>query len=859
MTTPFSLPLGGGSGRGISISNGWQLARTAPGACASPDLLPTAALEWRDAIIPGTVASSLHRDIAEPGRYDADDWWYRTTFTTPRDAAGARFRLRFDGLATLADVWLNGEHILSSRNMFVGHRIDVTGRLRDVNHLVIRFASLAAALGEKRRRPKWKTGLTEEQNLRWFRTTLLGRMPGWSPAIEPVGPWGPVVLERIERFEVTALNLQARAEDGRGIVQVRGAAERLDGGAIEGARLCIGETVHDLQVLQGHDARFHGDASIADVPLWWPHTHGAQPQVPWQLELCMDGEWLVADQGRVGFKALALDTRDGRMQFVVNGVPVFCRGACWTTMDMLSLRGTAAELRQTLTLVRDAGVNMIRIGGTMTYESDELYALCDELGILVWQDFMFANMDYPFGDAAFRAEAEAEVRYQLARLHRHPCIAAYCGGSEVAQQAAMMGLGAEHWSNEFFTEALPRLAAAEHAGIPYFPSSPWGGPLPFHVSSGIAHYYGVGAYRRPIADVKGARVKFATECLGFSNVPEDSNLAHLGATIPVPHHPKWKAGVPRDNGSGYDFEDIRDHYLEELFGGRAVALRSQDPERYRALSRVVSGEVMKRVIAEWRAPYSTCAGALVWFLRDLRPGAGWGVIDSDGAPKAAYWALKRAFAPQSLQLTDEGLDGVSVHAVNDSAQLLDATLELEMYRDGQVMARARSTLLVPPRASVTKSVDALLGQFTDHTNAYRFGPAKYDVVAARLRRNDNGAVVSEDFHFPLDMNVAMRRRVELRQELATRDDGALVLTLAADDFLQAVRVSCEGFEPSDNYFHMAPGQDKRVVLKRVDAGATVHGWVEALNLAEPIALRAAAVGEAANDPPGKDPAFRRPV
>ncbi|HET7730750.1 MAG TPA: hypothetical protein VFK48_12020 [Usitatibacter sp.] len=833
--------------RALPLTAGWQLARTAPGACASPASLPAAALEWTDARVPGTVASTLHRDVSLPGAYDEHDYWYRVTFATPRDASGARLRLRFEGLATLADAWLNGEPILASRNMFVGHRVDVTSRLRDVNHLVIRFASLRAALAQKRRRPKWKTALVEEQDLRWFRTTLLGRMPGWSPAIEPVGPWAPVTLELVERYELTSLNVQARAEGGAGRVQVRGAAQRLDSGPLEGARLCIGESVHDLHLLNGHDARFHGDITLAEVPLWWPHTHGTPARVPWQLELCVHGEWVVAERGRMGFREIDLDTHDGRVGLRVNGVPVFCRGACWTPMDIVSLRASDAELRRTLTRVRDAGINMLRIGGTMTYESDAFYAICDELGILVWQDFMFANMDYPFADAAFRAEAECEVRYQLGRLHRHPCIAAYCGGSEVAQQAAMMGLAAEHWSNEFFTEALPRLCASEHAAVPYFPSSPWGGALPFHVASGISHYYGVGAYRRPIADVKGARVKFATECLGFSNVPEDANLRRLGEPIPAPHHPRWKAGVPRDNGAGYDFEDVRDHYLEDLFGCGAVALRSQDPERYRAVSRVVSGEVMKRVIAEWRAPHSTCSGALVWFLRDLRPGAGWGVLDSSGMPKPAYWALKRAFAPQAVHLTDEGLDGLAIHAVNDTAQLLDATLELEMYREGRVLARASAPLLVPPRGSVSRSADALVGQFTDHTNAYRFGPAKYDAIAVRLRRNDSGAVVSEDVHFPLGMDLPVQRHADLKHHARRLDDGSVALTLSGNVLLQSVRIACEGFEPDDNYFHLAPGREKRVTLAGIAPGAPFRGWVEALNLAEPIALHLGGSGQAAND------------
>jgi beta-mannosidase len=198
---------------------------------------------------------------------------------------------------------------------------------------------------------------------------------------------------------------------------------------------------------------------------------------------------------------------------------VFLRGAVWTPIDIRALRAEPGVLRRALEAARDAGLNMLRVGGTMVYEQDEFYSACDELGILVWQDFMFANMDYPVGDAAFRAGIVAEARHQLQRVGGHACIAAYCGGSEVAQQAAMMGLPSGQWSNDFFDDELPRLCAEISPGVPYFPSTPWGGALPFHVGTGISHYYGVGAYRRPLADVRSAQVRFTTECLGFSNVP----------------------------------------------------------------------------------------------------------------------------------------------------------------------------------------------------------------------------------------------------------------------------------------------------------------------------------------------------
>jgi beta-mannosidase len=172
------------------LDAGWRLARTPASACASPEALAGFATAWHEASVPGTVASCLHADLDAPGHYDADDWWYRTSFARP--AEGERHWLRFEGLATLAQAWLNGTPILESRNMFRAHRVDVTGLLRADNDLVIAFRSLDGELAKKRPRPRWKTRLTERQDLRWARTTLLGRMPGWTPSLAPVGPWGTV-------------------------------------------------------------------------------------------------------------------------------------------------------------------------------------------------------------------------------------------------------------------------------------------------------------------------------------------------------------------------------------------------------------------------------------------------------------------------------------------------------------------------------------------------------------------------------------------------------------------------------------------------------------------------------------------
>lgn len=838
----------------VELREGWQLAATPAGACGHPDALAALAPAWNEARVPGTVASALHGDLAAARDYDAEDWWYRCTFAAPAGAAGRRHFLRFDGLATLAQVWLNGEPVLASRNMFVGHRVDVTRRLRDVNQLVIRFASLRAALGAKRARPRWKTALVEEQGLRWFRTTLLGRMPGWTPMIPAVGPWEPVSLESAASIDLRALDLQFRAEGSRGRVHIRAAIASLDGEPVVEARLRLGGALHALPLLQGDEARIHADLDVGEVPLWWPHTHGEPRRVPWALEVRTAGGWIEADRGLAGFRDIALDRAGGALRFVVNGVPVFCRGACWSTQDALSLRGPREALRASLELARGAGANMLRVGGTMAYESDAFYELCDELGILVWQDFMFANMDYPVADAAFLAEARAEAEHQLGRLQRHACIAAYCGSSEVAQQAAMRGVPAEHWTNELFSRLLPDLCASRHAGVPYFPSTPWGGALPFHVGTGLAHYYGVGAYLRPVSDVKAARVKFATECLAFSQVPEPGTTAMVtGQALPPPHDPRWKARVPRDMGAGWDFEDVRDHYLRSLFGVDPVALRSRDLERYYALSRQVPGEVMRRVFAEWRAPASACGGALVWLYRDLWPGAGWGVVDSTGCPKPAWWHLRRAWAPRALHLTDEGLDGLAIHVVNDGAEALEGSVELALFRDARTTtAVARAAVQVPARGAVTLQADALLGHFTDSTNAYRFGPLANDLVVARLALA-GGTVISEDFHFPAGM-APTPREPRVRIETEAIDADHVRVRIESDTLLQGVSVSSEGFVPSDNHFHVAPQRGKTLLFARAGAKRASDGAFEArfeaLNIAAPLVARPGAPSGAANEADG---------
>ena len=395
-----------------------------------------------------------------------------------------------------------------------------------------------------------------------------------------------------------------------------------------------------------------------------------------------------------------------------------------------------------------------------------------------------------------------------------------------------LGLPSEAWTSPLFDTLLPARVAALHPGVPYVPNSPCGGDLPFHVGTGVAHYFGVGAYRRPLSDARSAGIRFTSECLAFAHVPEDdSALEAMGGLLPVPHHPRWKAGVPRDASAGWDFEDVRDHYLRDLHGVDPVALRSEDLPRYWALSRVVSGEVMQQVFQAWRRVGSPTRGGITWFYSDLRPGAGWGVVDSQGRRKPAWWFLRRAWAPRACFFTDEGLDGLDLHLLNEGTEPLRGRVEVDVLRQGrQPVATARAEVDVPARGVERFGVQALLGRFFDLTRAYRFGPPGHDVVVVRLY-DETGELLADDAYFPPGaspppVDAAL---VEARVEGST-------LVLGSPRFLRSVRLESTTHAPGDNYFHLHPGIPRAIPLAALgDRPAKV--LVSALNLDEVVTAR----------------------
>jgi beta-mannosidase len=824
-----SSPTAVEGGERLPIDAGWQAASCDPDAVADP--AAAADLDWLPARVPGTAASALlaagRWQPGDPLDLDRQDWWFRTRFDADPVAAGEEVLLHLDGIATVADVFLNGEAVLESESMFAAHTLDVGSSLRGSNELAIRCRALGPLLRARRKpRARWRTRLVDN-GLRFYRTMLLGRAPGFAPGPAAVGPWRPVWLQRRRGLAVEGVRLRTRLDGEEGTLSVRVGLRSLGGGAVARAEIELsgpsGSHRGPLE-LATDSAGQVGSAElvIPSVAPWWPHTHGdpAMHDVRLQVEV---GEGTVAvELGRVGFRTLgAGDSEDHEVEvdgldLHVNGVRVFGRGAVWTPEDPVGLAPDRARLRAALERVRDAGMNMVRLPGTGAYESPAFYDLCDELGLLVWQDFMFANLDYPVADEGFRATVEAEATAVLAGLAGRPSLAVLCGNSEVEQQVAMFGLDPALGRGELFGELLPQLAGAADADAVYVPSAPCGGERPFLPDRGIANYYGVGGYRLPLEDARRAGVRFAAECLAIANVPDEAGVEALLPGAPadvVVHHPRWKAGVPRDAGAGWDFDDVRDHYLALLFGVDPGELRRYDHDRYLELSRAVSGEVMAAVFGEWRRAGSPCGGGLVLWMRDFAPGAGWGVVDYGGAPKCAYHHLRRALAPTAVWMTDEGLAGVAVHVANDASEPLAASLRIGLYADfAQRVGEEQTELSLGAHDAVTLDLEALLGRFADASWTYRFGPPAQDLIVTSLERG--GELLSQAFHFPAGRPAAVETPQRLGLEASARhDEGAVALSLSSERFVYGLRLTAPGLEPGDDAFSLEPGAGRIVNLR----------------------------------------------
>ena len=815
----------------------WSLYKTESNSIESPGQLPSDQPVCEFDVL--TTVGAILAESGIPDTADSDideyDWWYVGDFELAEQAENSTLVLK--GLATFASVYLDGEPVTCTDNAFRTFEQDLPTLPAGRHTLAICFHSVSNRVVPRRPRALWRTGLVRDQDLRWARTTLFGRINTWGPTEAIIGVTGNVILDTASVRSVTE-RTRSEYADGVCLANVRiSYASALEDGSEVDLVASLGDLEQRVTTVvdDGKVSAVFEFASESLTP-WLPHTAGSPTLYPLLVSSTENGSQHELVNRKVGFRSCSLSLDADEPELLVNGQRVNCLGACWVPTNGLTLRNDPAQLRSILERFRDAGGNMIRIGGTMAYEEPLFYKLCDELGILVWQDFMFANMNYPFGNEEFLENAKSEIEEISLRLNRHACVAVFCGNSEVRQQAAMFGVDFERIDDTFFSDIIPDILNRTAPATGYVSGSPSGKELPFAPRSGASHYFGVGAYKRPISDAALSGVRFASECLAFSNVPSRRERESIyGTAVPQVHSPDWKQGVPRDANAGWDFEDVRDHYVSELYSVDVEELRYSDPERYFLLAEAVPGEVMRETFKIWRNPENRNFGALIWTLRDTNRGAGWGFLDHEGNPKPTWYFLKRAWSAVGVDLLHEGLNGTDIVCRNDTDENLPCTLRIEVLRNSStIIARESTDIVLATRSEQRFNVETVLGRFIDCNYAYRFGPRGHEVLLVSLI-DTNGTCIASDELYPVSRSIAPIDSVEIDIEVEENDaQGELILR--TDKFVQVASLDSPDLAFAQNYLSLHPDLPYRIPFHRVVTDRQPEVTLRGLNLPHPQRL-----------------------
>ncbi|NPV66669.1 MAG: glycoside hydrolase family 2 protein [Anaerolineae bacterium] len=787
---------------------------------------------WVDVPVPGDV----HRALLAAGWiqdpfYDRNEdsvrwmeekeWWYRLRFNGPEapPAPGERDRLIFHGMDTFATVYLNGEPLGSHRNMFRPAAFDVSGVLRygAPNTLAVRFDPPLACVPDVSSVEPW--GPNQERI--FMRKAQFGFGWDWGPRLPTIGLWRPVELRRERAATLRGVHfhtLHLTPARDKAIVAVRVEVDRFAAEGSLGAAIRLttpdgGATARYPLNIAADEATAH--LTIKAPTLWWTHDLGDPALYTLEVDLLAGDAVVDTWRGRVGVRTVALDqsvdtaepgTRFFR--FVLNGVPIFAKGANWIPADSFVGAIPAERYEMLLTAAREAHMNMLRVWGGGIYEHDVFYDLCDALGILIWQDFMFSCAPYPEDLPDFTAEVEAEAEYQVRRLRSHPCLALWCGNNENQWLHDMRNFatpGVPVPGALFYHDLLPRIVAALDGVTPYWPGSPYGGNDFNSQEDGDRHNWNAwhGNYDRRFGELP--RQDTSPESVSYRRYAEDRGrfISEFGLHA-APVLETLRRVIPEDQL--YHHSPSMDHHNKDNPKNKgdnlmvSVTSLPATLEEYIDFSMIAQAEGLKFAIEHFRRRKPHCAGTLVWQLNDCWPVLSWSVLDYYGFGKAGYYAVRRAYAPV-LASFRESADGLELWITNDTLADVQETAIVRLATfSGETLYEETVGFSVAANSSACVACW--------RTEQLPGGPDRYVSV-----RKD--VLFPPNRHFFTPVKDLQRATAELMVEFDPVSDHELVVSVSASTYASFVHLTVphEATRYSDNYFDLFPGETRAVTIR----------------------------------------------
>ena len=793
--------------------NNWQAAKV-PG-CNFTDLLAS-----------GQIEDPFYRDNETQLQWiEHQDWLYRKSFWLDQDwlaasqQTGQSIELVAEGLDTFCDLYLNGQKIGNSQNMFVGLRIPCVSLLKaGENLLELQFRSpiqqtLPAHQAAGFTYPA-ENDKSEEKLSVYCRKAPCHFGWDWGPRFVTSGVWRPIYLQRLDtvRFaQVHYLQHSLNAAEARFSfeLQFQVLAAKKATLWVECQQAPELNQTLELQ-LEGFEQQQRLDFILTKPELWWPNGLGEAFLYEFSFTLLIDGRKVDSRSERIGLRTLEVVNQpdDMGLSFFlkVNDVPVFMKGANYIPGDSFIHQMTPERHAADFAAVVAANMNMLRVWGGGVYQDDEFYRLADQHGILIWQDFMFACSLYP-ADPAFLDNVRAEAHYNIKRLRNHPCLALWCGNNEVDmaikhwQWPEKFGYSQELYQRlkqdyiRLFDQCLPDAVQQLDSQRFYLRSSPIGFWEEDADHMGNHHFWGVWHGEQPFSEYKKRIPRFMTE-FGFQSFPMDASMARF--TLPqdwqlTSQVLKVHQKHPRGNAL------IRSYMQQEY----------RDPKDFSSLlylSQVQQAEGLKQAFEAHRAAMPFCMGTLYWQLNDTWPAASWSGIDYYGRWKALHYQAKRSFRTDLLVL-DEQEGQITVRLISDRQQSLDAELQLELWSfNGQLVWQQQQQIKTPVNAAV------LLMQL-DKTALVADKKVEELVLQVRLTNKDQGLLTDNLYYFvPAKQQKLVAPKLDIKLRAV---DGSVSLELCSSVLIRQCCIEVDGVSGnfSDNFFDLLAGQPKQIQLE----------------------------------------------
>ena len=795
----------------------------------------------KDEWLPATVPGCVHTDLLANGKIedpfyrlneldqqwiDKVNWEYKTTITLDESTLNHdRLSLDFKGLDTYADVYVNDTLVLSADNMFREWMVDVKSKLKSgPNELRILFRSPIVEGLKKYDAMDYvipvsdndqaKTGQVEGDKMVSVHTRKAGYHFGWDwgPRLVSSGLWRPVYLTvwddaRIENLQLKQNSVSETEASLTAVFEVEAENEQKATFSIENDGVQLSST--EIQ-LQPGISTYSVDFKIENPKLWWTNGLGDAHLYNIKGKLAIGGR-MTEKTERIGIRTLELvrdkDEKGTSFYFKLNGVAVFMKGANYIPNDIFPTRVTSEMYQNVIHTAKLSNMNMLRVWGGGIYEYDQFYDLCDENGILVWQDFMFACAMFP-GDEAFLENIKQEANDNIKRLRNHPSIAMWCGNNEIL--AAWLGWGWKQkeeaksqenadkiWKSytDIFHVVLPDAVSANDPGRSYWASSPSSGTgIKADLINGDEHYWGVWWGKEPFKNYATHIARFMSE-YGFQSFPEMKTVKQYA--------------TPED----YDIysEVMKSHQRSSIGNGTIEYYMLQDYkkpkdfESFLYVNHVLQAEGIKFAVEGHRRAAPYCMGSLYWQINDCWPVASWSSTDYYQRWKALQYFAKKGFEPILVSPYIDK-DSLKVDVINDKlneikAQLLVKVLDFE----GKEIRKEILDIVIPANSSNTFYA-AKTADFLKNIQANK--------QFLKVELIENESVISDNNLFFKPIKEVILPKPEVKFELIAVD-GGFEISLNTDKLAKNLYLTIgdeEGFF-SDNYFDLIPGENSKVKLE----------------------------------------------